>query len=486
MSNLEYPSHPDWIDAAKAAKHRRAFSSGILVPSIGLPKGKTKIDVIKALKRARRALDLKPAVLAYLEHQICMTQAEDWEQGRAPVAFSQVKTLAAHFDVEERTIRNYETSLARKGLILWNDSGNHRRYAKRDESGKLVDAYGIVLSPLIERFADIEKMGEADAFDLQLRSSEIDRIRSLRRVLSYLAQQARAHAPDADVTRSAENLLCRIPGRSFSKKAWPTIAVCSLRLELEDEIARLKQALSCVLDQESSAQAEHDFRHQYTEDTRQNPLGTCSGNRTSPDGDEIILQTEPANAGGMEEGSRAQAHRENAPPGAKVRPKAGITSTGIEHIRLDQVMNVASPLMQDMIELEAEQGAANWTALDRAAAKAAGYIGVTPALWANLRRETGPAAASVCIVVTERRLTDPNNPVVNPGAFVSGMLTRARQGKLYLHKSVFGLMRSRTGQDDAVPARSGLASSQADPSSWGQPPQSLKAALTGGRHAGRP
>ena len=441
MSNLEYPSHPDWIDAAEAAKHRRAFSSGILVPSIGLPKGKTKIDVVKALKRARRALDLKPAVFAYLEHQICMTQAEDWEQGRAPVAFSQVKTLAAYFGVEERTIRNYEASLARKGLILWNDSGNHRRYAKRDETGKLVDAYGIVLTPLIERFADIEKMGEADTFDLQLRSSEIGRVRSLRRVLRYLAQQAHAHDRGTDLARSAEILLGRIPGRSFSKKAWPTIAVCSLRLELEDEIARLRQALTSVLDQEISAQAEQDFRHQYTEDTKQNPVGTCSGERISPDGDEVALQTEPAKAGGMEEGSRGQAHRENMPPGAKARPKAGITSTGIEHIRLDQVMNVASPLMQDMIQMEAGEREANWTALDRAAAKAAGYLGLGPALWTSLRSETGPAAASVCIVVTERRLADPNNPVVNPGGFVSGMLTRARQGKLCLHKSVFGLMK---------------------------------------------
>ncbi|WJS05799.1 replication initiation protein RepC [Roseibium aggregatum] len=104
-------------------------------------------------------------------------------------------------------------------------------------------------------------------------------------------------------------------------------------------------------------------------------------------------------------------------------------------------MNVASPLMQDMIQMEAGEREANWTALDRAAAKAAGYLGLSPALWTSLRSETGSAAASVCIVVTERRLADPNNPVVNPGGFVSGMLTRARQGKLYLHKSVFGLLK---------------------------------------------
>ncbi|POF27758.1 plasmid replication protein RepC [Roseibium marinum] len=443
MSKLEYPSHPDWIDAAEAAKHRRAFSSGILVPSISLPKGKTKIDVIKALKRARRALDIKPAVLAYLEHQICMTQAEDWEQGATPVAFSQVKTLAAHFDVEERTIRNYESSLARKGLILWNDSGNHRRYAKRDETGKLVDAYGIVLTPLIERFADIEKMGEADAADLQLRSSEIGRIRSLRRVLSYLAEHAHAHDLSADVTCAAEKLLQRIPCRSFSKKAWPTIAVCSLRLELEDQIARLKHALTSVLDQEISAQAEQGFRRQYTEDTRQNPVGTCSGERTSPDGGEVIGQTEPANAGGMEKGSRERAQGPDVPTRAQDSQDTDRScgATGIEHIRFDQVTDVASELMRELIAGEAGQGRGNWSSLDRAAATAAAWIGVSPSLWANLRGEIGSAAAAVSIVLVERRMTDPDNPISSPGGYLRGMLAKAGRGQLHLHRSVFGLLK---------------------------------------------
>ncbi len=463
MNCSEIPPHPDW----QAAKHRPAFSSGALKPSIGLPAGKTKMDALKAVKKARRSLDLKPAALDYLERLVRMTKAEDWSEGATPVAFGQVKTMADELDVDERTINNYERCLAERGLILWNDYGNCRRFGRRDENGKLVDAYGIVLSPLIERFGEIEKMGEADALDLKLRTSEIGRIRSVRRGLKYLMGLAQAHGLEPSVTQPAETVIGRIPERAFSKKAWPTISVCSLRLEIENVIARLKQELSLVSVDEFSGQTEENFRYQYTEDTRKTPVrnsNLAAPRRTSPDGDEVIPPAEPANAGGIEEGSRRRSRNsdnastaEDSPGGgssdsAKLRNETSIPvagsggSTGIEHIRFDQVTDAASDLMRELIAEEAGQGKENWSALDRAAATAAAWIGVSPSLWATMRAQIGPAAAAVSVVLVERRMTDPDNPVSKPGGYLRGMLAKAGRGQLHLHKSIFGLSKSATSR----------------------------------------
>jgi replication initiation protein RepC len=418
------------------------------------------MDALKAVKKARLTLGLGPAVLDYLERLVSMTMAEDWEEGGTPVAFGQVRAIAMELDVEERTINNYERCLVERGLVLWHDYGNCRRFGRRDETGKLVEAYGIVLTPLIERFAEIEKMGEGDALDLKLRRAEIGRIKALRRTLKYLVNQAHARIPGTDVIAAAEIVIGKIPERTFGKKTWPAISVLALRFEIEDVTERLKREISSVSAQKISDKADENFRHQYTEDTWKNPVNIsnwAAPKRTSPAGDEIILQTEPANAGGMEEVSGRRTSDHDSPPGGEDGPDADSSgsggSTGIEHIRFDQVTDVASELMRELIAEEAGQGRENWSALDRAAATAAAWIGVSPSLWATMRAQIGPAAAAVSIVLVERRMTDPDSPVSQPGGYLRGMLAKAGRGQLHLHKSIFGLSKSATSRRDPAPRR---------------------------------
>ncbi|MTH94993.1 replication initiation protein RepC, partial [Roseibium sp. RKSG952] len=80
-----------------------------------------------------------------------------------------------------------------------------------------------------------------------------------------------------------------------------------------------------------------------------------------------------------------------------------------------------------------------WADLVSTAQIAAAYLGINKSLWEELKAEVGAPAAAVCVVIAERRITDPRNPVRSPGAFVRGMLKRAKDGQLKLHKSVFGL-----------------------------------------------
>ncbi|MCV0424137.1 MAG: hypothetical protein K5905_01560 [Roseibium sp.] len=444
MNNLEYPELPERLAAALRLQGRDFYDRPDFVPSRRLPDGKSKWDVVKSFKAARKSLGLTSALTQYLEYLVGRTEDQDWRPGSCPIVFSPVASAVAFFDVDARQINTYERDLAALGLLTRHDSGNRRRYEQRYKDGSLRYAYGADLSPLIERYEEIVKMVEADRQELVLRGTQIKAVKAWRRVLKDGLRKARALSIRTKVVAEASGLVESLP-KTFPTK-WTSIEFCALAMKLEDLCIALKAELKPYSQEKTSDQTEENFRHHNTNNTTLFHYGNCYGaspqKRTSPDRDEITLEAEPAIAGGIEKEKSRCTSNPDSPPGAEARPHAaGGGSTGIEHIRLDQVLDVSSLLMRQMIYEEAEQGGVNWAVLDRAAAQAAAFLGVSKLPWHDLRTEIGSTAAAVCIVITERHISDPQKPFNNPGGFVRGLLDRARNGKLHLHKSIFGLIK---------------------------------------------
>jgi replication initiation protein RepC len=438
----------------KRASGRDCFRSGPLKARSGLPAGKSKTDIFKVLKGARKSLGLGIPTLTYLEHLIGYTNKDDWREGGVPIVYVSVERLALELNVSVRTINTYERQLASRGLTLWSDSGNRKRYARRAKDGTLTEVYGVVLTPIAERFGELEGYAEGERMAAEGRLTQIGFIRSCRREINEALLRAQVIGLEGPIVEQAEAAVNKVP-RTFSSR-WTFIELCSLGLELEDIDTRLNEAIEPYFADKTSDQPEENVRHHNTTHTSLNLVNICNRaapKRTSPAGDEIILQTEPANAGGMEEVSGRRTSDHESPPGAEDRPDTGTGGTGIEHIRFDQVTDVASELMRELIAEEAGQGRENWSALDRAAATAAAWIGVSPSLWASMRAQIGPAAAAVSVVLVERRMTDPDNPVSKPGGYLRGMLAKAGRGQLHLHKSIFGLSKSATARREPAPRR---------------------------------
>lgn len=440
------------------ASGRDCFRSGPLKARSGLPAGKSKTDIFKVLKGARKSLGLGVPTLAYLEHLIGYTNKDDWREGGVPIVYVSVERLALELNVSVRTINTYERQLASRGLTLWSDSSNRKRYIRRAKDGTLTEVYGVVLTPIAERFSELEGYAEGDRMAAEGRLTQIGFIRSCRREINEALLRAQAIGLEGPIVEQAEAAVNKVP-RTFSSR-WTFIELCSLGLELDDIVSRLNAAIEPYFADKTSDQPEENVRHHNTTHTSLNPVNICNRaapKRTSPAGDEIILQTEPASAGGMEEVSGRRTSDHDSPPGGEDGPDADSSgsggSTGIEHIRFDQVTDVASELMRELIAEEAGQGRENWSALDRAAANAAAWIGVSPSLWATMRAQIGPAAAAVSVVLVERRMTDPDNPVSQPGGYLRGMLAKAGRGQLHLHKSIFGLSKSAAARREPASRR---------------------------------
>jgi len=197
----------------------------------GLPDGVTRWDVLRDVRRARKTLKLTSGALQYLEWLIQHTFDQDWTAGNVPIAFIAVSTSALHFGVTPRQIHNYERHLCEAGLLTWKDSGNRRRYGKRDADGSLQFAYGADLSPMIERFPAISRMAEAEALADELARQTRASVKSYRRCLRDGIKRAADCGVDAPEVDAARAVLSTVPGRLPLSMELPELISRSLELE---------------------------------------------------------------------------------------------------------------------------------------------------------------------------------------------------------------------------------------------------------------
>ena len=88
-------------------------------------------------------------VAAEIARDIGFTRPGDREPGNRPVVYAQMTAQAVDLAITEEQVRVREGALHRLGALAWNDSGNHKRFGRRDPAtGRIVGAFGVDLSPL--------------------------------------------------------------------------------------------------------------------------------------------------------------------------------------------------------------------------------------------------------------------------------------------------------------------------------------------------
>ena len=93
----------------------------------------------------------------------------------------------------QEQIRRLEQQLLGLGFLCWNDSGNHKRFAKRDRAGTVVESYGVNLMPAVALFESLRTFeAEQNAADLayDLASNRMTRERRrCRGLLQHLRER---------------------------------------------------------------------------------------------------------------------------------------------------------------------------------------------------------------------------------------------------------------------------------------------------------
>ena len=129
-----------------------------------------KWKLYRALCEARGKLGITDRALTVLNALLSFHPKQELSQEHGLIVFPSNAQLSLRANgMPEATLRRHLAVLVSAGLLIRKDSANGKRYARRDGEGRLDEAFGFSLAPLVARAEEIEsKAAEVIAERLQL------------------------------------------------------------------------------------------------------------------------------------------------------------------------------------------------------------------------------------------------------------------------------------------------------------------------------
>lgn len=367
-----------------------------------------KWAVFNDLRGARSRLGVTDRDLAVLHALLSFLPGKELADGAALVVHPSNATLSdrAH-GMPESTLRRHLAALVRAGIILRHDSPNGKRYAARDTSGRVVEAYGFDLRPLLLRAAEYAALAaEVAEAELQLRRSRthlVLRLRDIGKLLDYAEGIGLVTEPLALRHAALARALRR-------KMEAAHLAAC---LEAAAELLSACQQLVTSESEEMIANVDISDRHysdSNTDSYESEPcLETGRGETGASDGQ--------ARADGAGEGSLQQTRKE--PP-----------------IPLVLALKACPDL-----SLYAPDPIRTWKDLVNTAHALRPMIGISPSAWEEAVHIMGPEVAALALSGILQRLSD----IRNPGGYLRALTAQAAEGRFSPGPMLMALLNT-TGQ----------------------------------------
>jgi len=366
------------------------------------------------LDGAKVALGLGTPALETLKHLIGFTRPDDWQEGRTPLAWPSNYTLAERAGVTESAIKARLRQLRALGLVAAHDSAHGRRTGRRDAAGAITSAYGLDLSPLRIRFAELAALAEAQTAQSRLFKEGRLAIARTRRLVGQVLAQA------ADLRLTGANWLA------------------------------LQDAIDAIAEQAAAARSARDS-HAYqaaldrlpalerrigeTIDVWMfDPKNNGSGSKTAP---VTQIQTSPSSA------ESVKALRESSPD--SVGPAR--SATVLPASPSGSVFKARPADLLAMFPSAAMYVATprpGWPDLHAAAARLRHDLGVRTGTWVDAVERLGRDGAAIAMFITAERQAR-GDIRVTTGAYFAGMLAKARIDQLDLPRSLWGFRSAGEG-----------------------------------------
>ncbi|MDK1377567.1 MULTISPECIES: plasmid replication protein RepC [unclassified Sinorhizobium] len=151
-------------------------------------------------------------------------------------------SLRAH-GMAGTTLRRHLAALIEAGLILRRDSPNGKRYARRNHSGAVGEAFGFDLSPLIARATEIETAAAELAAERQHMRIMRERLSLCRRDVAKLLELVHESAPQSDWQNyelQFEELIDQLPRKPSTAEIETVLgSMDRLRCDLTNQLENL-------------------------------------------------------------------------------------------------------------------------------------------------------------------------------------------------------------------------------------------------------
>lgn len=439
MQNIGFNEPP--VGGRKSSPQIRAMLE-IAGEFEGLPEGTTKYHLLHLVKDVGPYAGFTRSMIALLEYYVMFTRDSDWTLGGRPIVYQSVVKTARYFGVSERQIQYLESALSNVGALTWHSSGNNKRFGYRHaESGELIDAYGVDLSPLA-------------ALRMKLEQKKIERATqdeawySAKRQISWYRGRIRGLVTEAGTTPGLQEVAIESQ-RAYEAindhiRSYMTLDYLNDLLEahigLHDQLkASIEEQVPAIqnceknsdLTQKTSSTDDKDFAHIYSTN---NPLSlkrdTRSPSDSAPEGSVAGSSVDKAlQSSGGEIGTGKE---------------ADTISDELARISWKQVLAAASDRFSAHLPLHDR---VDWRDVVDAAYQMLPTLGISKSAWSEACKVLDRQGAALCIIIIDQKAQ--MNQIRNPGGYLREMTARAKTGELKLHKSIFGLLKRGREQYDS-------------------------------------
>lgn len=343
-----------------------------------------------------RALAILNALLSF--HQETVLTGD----GDLIVWPSNEQLMARANGMSPTTLRRHLAILVECGLIIRRDSPNGKRYARKGRGGKIQQAFGFDLSPIVARAADFKDM--ADAAQAEKRAFRLarERLTLLRRDIVKLIDTGTEQGVPGNWDRVQQNYQAIISRLPRSARRQLVESICE---ELEVLWREIRDVLESFVDSSNTdANESHFGRH------IQNPNPDSNSESESGTGE---------------------------------REEAGCSADGTDNLRSqpkrDLPLEIVLSACPNMRELAQRGELGHWRDFLAAAELVRPMLGISPSAWREACEVLGERQAAITVAAIYQRADQINSA----GGYLRSLTDRARDGKFSTRPMVMALLRAK-------------------------------------------
>lgn len=302
------------------------------------------------------------------------------------------------------TLRRHLAVLVECGLIIRRDSPNGKRFARKSDEGKIEQAYGFDLSPIVARAAEFENMADTVREERKALRVAREKVTLLRRDIVKMIETAIDEKVPGNwgrVTLAYQEIISRLP------------RLASLEV-LGEVTAELNQLWSDI------REALESFANSQIPDANESHSGAHIQN-SNPDS---ISESES----GLEKWAEA----------APAEGTGNVRILPVREMPLSLVLD-ACPAMREFAEAGLSGTIRQWRDFLAAAELVRPMLGVSPSAWRAACHTMGEQQAAITLAAIYQRSAQ----IANPGGYLRNLTERAGEGKFSTWPMIMALLRAR-------------------------------------------
>lgn len=384
----------------------------------------SRTQALQAAKRYASAIGLKAAKIALIDQLFAFSTAIDWSDTQTiPIVWPSNELLARRLGIKISTLKYHLAGLVEAGLICYSDHPTYQRRGRRSEDGRIVEAYGINLSPIAARYCELLELSDGAEFEARKCKGLSNRRTVRRRGIAAIIEAARLELGSLD--EEWNSLLARLD-RLRERRAQGSVELADVVEALEVVHTEAAELLESLYDSRTNTAVAKIRPLQTTAETPDSE--SCNDERNCTNAQYIA---EPSAIGAMAS--------ENKPSGTSASSKRKMPATGPD----DDIVNVSLPLLRSAFVHLSEMVPEvfdHWAAFRSSGGLLCRLCYINPQVYQEAVEALGLDLAIVALALTAER--NANGSVSNPGGYLRELVNRSRQGTLRLSRSLFGMAAS--------------------------------------------